>query len=83
MQILELIACLVLDKRLQTDFVQCETHQKKFKLSDYVECSVHNSSECIISWIFGDKVILLGESHEEFVLNLRASMAASKLVWDA
>ena len=43
-------------KRLQTDFVQCETHQKKFKLSDYVECSVHNSGECIIRELIPKKM---------------------------
>ena len=62
-------------KRLQSDSVKCIAHDVIFKLSDAKMCSVHNSSNCQIGWLFHDKIILLGESHEEIFMNLRAASA--------
>ena len=47
-------------KRLQTEFVICVKHNVKFKLSDPKECEKHCDQECEIGWLYGDKVILLG-----------------------
>ena len=54
-------------KRLQTDFVKCLKHDEIFKLSDIVKCKEHNNVNCTIAWCFGDKIVLLGESHEESI----------------
>ena len=65
-------------KRMQSDHVKCSTHDVMFKLSNLKLCVEHNKSICQIVWVLGDKVILLGESHEEIFLNLRAAAAAAK-----
>ena len=64
-------------KRMQADMVKCLTHEIMFKLSDVEKCKEHNAEDCEIGWIFEDKVVLLGESHEEIFLNLRCCTAAS------
>ena len=64
-------------KRLQSDMVKCDYHDKLFKLCDPVEVRKHCKEECIISWPYCDKIVMLGESHEEIFLNLRAAAAAS------
>ena len=65
-------------KRMQSDMVKCLTHEEIFKLSNVNKCEEHNNSSCEIGWVFGDKVVVLGESHEEIFLNLCAAGAASK-----
>ena len=51
-------------KRLQTDFVKCLSCNEIFKLSDTIKCENHNKDSCLIGWVYGDKTVLLGESHE-------------------
>ena len=42
-----------------------------------MKCEKHNDNDCEIAWCYGDKIVMLGESHEEIFLNLRAANAAS------
>ena len=64
-------------KRMQYDMVKCLTHDKMFNISSMQDCLDHNKEGCEISWPYDDKIILLGESHEEIFLNLRAASAAT------
>ena len=64
-------------KRIQSDMVECTYHNKTFKLCDVKEIREHCGNDCIITWPHPDKIVMLGESHEEIFLNLRASVAAS------
>ena len=65
-------------KRMQYDMVKCLKHDVMFRLSCAQDCISHSEEDCEISWPYCDKVIVLGESHEEIFLNLRAASAASK-----
>ena len=63
---------------MQYDMVKCLKHDVMFRLSCAQDCISHSEEDCEISWPYCDKVIVLGESHEEIFLNLRAASAASK-----
>ena len=65
-------------KRMQSDQIKCISHDCIFKLNDVKKCLEHNLPQCELGWVLEDKIVLLGESHEEIFLNLRAASAASE-----